>query len=91
MMIKLYCRRKEGNKFGLCQRCQALLDYANMRLERCPVAAEDKISCRMCTIHCYSAEMRQSIREVMRWAGPRMMLYHPVEALRHLYYEKLKR
>ena len=24
----------------------------------------------------------------MRFGGPRMLLYHPIKALRHLYYEK---
>jgi hypothetical protein len=28
--------------------------------------------------------MRARIREVMRYAGPRMTLYHPVLAIRHL-------
>ena len=23
-------------------------------------------------------------RAVMRWAGPRMILYHPIEAIKHL-------
>ncbi len=28
--------------------------------------------------------MRQQIREVMRFAGPRMIFVHPVDALHHL-------
>jgi hypothetical protein len=28
--------------------------------------------------------MREKIREVMRFSGPRMMFYHPVMAVRHL-------
>lgn len=27
---------------------------------------------------------REKIREVMRFAGPRMLLYHPAMALRHV-------
>lgn len=34
-MIRLYCRRKEGNK-ELCPQCLELLEYARMRLSRCP-------------------------------------------------------
>jgi hypothetical protein len=28
--------------------------------------------------------MRQKVRQVMRYAGPRMLLRHPVLAIRHL-------
>jgi hypothetical protein len=31
--------------------------------------------------------MRQQIREVMRFAGPRMLLWHPIDTLRHFYKE----
>ncbi len=82
MMIRLYCRRKEGNR-ELCPDCAALLDYACARLSRCPFG-EAKKSCRHCPIHCYSPAMRERIKAVMRFAGPRMILYHPIETLRHL-------
>lgn len=36
-MIRLYCRKKEGNK-ELCPQCLELLEYARMRLSRCPLA-----------------------------------------------------
>jgi len=81
-MIRIYCRRKEGNA-ELCPRCRALLEYARKRLEACPFG-ERKSSCRKCSIHCYSPDMRGHIRDVMRYSGPRMLLYHPLSALRHL-------
>ena len=31
--------------------------------------------------------MKERMREVMRYAGPRMLLYHPVAALCHLWQE----
>ena len=68
---------------ALCDDCRELLDYAMQRLSRCPHGAS-KPSCKRCTIHCYSPQMRQRIAAVMRWSGPRMMLRHPVMALRHL-------
>ncbi|MBS7408387.1 MAG: nitrous oxide-stimulated promoter family protein, partial [Prevotellamassilia sp.] len=37
-----------------------------------------------CPIHCYRPEMKDKIRHVMRWAGPRMMVYHPFAAIKHL-------
>lgn len=82
LMIALYCRHKEGNS-TLCRECEELLAYAHLRLDRCKFG-EAKTTCERCTVHCYKPEMRERIRRVMRFAGPRMLLYHPLEALRHL-------
>ena len=82
MMIELYCRGYEGN-VKLCYECTQLMAYAVARLDRCPNKMR-KPTCRKCTIHCYSPMMRERIRMVMRYSGPRMLLYHPVVALRHL-------
>jgi len=32
-------------------------------------------------VHCYSAERREEIKIVMKWAGPRMLLHHPLLAI----------
>lgn len=85
-MIRLYCRHKEGNQ-ELCPSCQALLGYCCQRLDHCP-RWDEKTTCRQCPVHCYRPDMRERIAEVMRWSGPRMLLYHPVEALRHLWRER---
>ena len=82
VMIRMYCRRKEGNA-ELCESCRELMAYAIARLDRCP-SGERKTSCRKCPIHCYRKDMALKIKEVMRYAGPRMMLYHPMAAIRHL-------
>ena len=82
MMIRLYCRKKHRPQGGLCSDCQELADYAQRRLEKCPFQTE-KPTCANCRVHCYRAEMRARIREVMRYSGPRMLLYHPVLAVLH--------
>mgnify|MGYP001775948585 CR=1 FL=1 len=84
-MIRLYCRGKEGNA-ELCPACEELRRYALARLDRCPFG-ERKTTCRLCPIHCYKPEMRERMRAVMRYAGPRMLWHHPVAALRHLWRE----
>lgn len=84
-MIHFYCRHKEGNK-ELCAACSELLEYALARLSKCPFG-EEKKTCRLCKIHCYSPKMKERICEVMRYAGPRMMFYHPITALKHLWRE----
>ena len=69
---------------SLCPQCQALLDYAHKRLERCKFG-EDKPSCTRCPVHCYKPAMREQIRQVMRYSGPRMLLHDPIMAIRHLW------
>ena len=81
-MIRIYCRHKEGNR-ELCGDCAALLAYALSRLEHCRFGAGKGV-CRSCPVHCYRPEMRRRIRMVMRFSGPRMLLYAPLEAIRHL-------
>lgn len=81
-MIRLYCRKREGNKM-LCPSCQELLDYAHRQLDRCRFG-NDKPTCKKCPIHCYRPDMKEHIRKVMRWSGPRMILYHPLAAIKHL-------
>lgn len=82
LMIRMYCRHKEHNK-ELCGQCSELLDYALLRLDKCKFGI-NKPTCRQCPVHCYHKDMQERIRTVMRWSGPRMMLYHPVIAIRHL-------
>lgn len=82
-MIALYCRRKHHTRGELCPDCAALSRYACMRSDRCPFM-ETKTSCSNCRVHCYQPEMREKIRAVMRFSGPRMIFYHPVAAIRHV-------
>ena len=81
-MIAIYCRKKHGGK-TLCPDCAALEAYARQRSDRCPFM-ETKTFCSNCPVHCYKADMREKIRAVMRFSGPRMLFYHPILALRHV-------
>lgn len=83
LMIAVYCRKQHGTKGGLCSECAELEAYARQRSDKCPFM-ETKTFCSNCRVHCYKPEMREKIRAVMRFSGPRMMLYHPVMAVRHL-------
>jgi len=82
-MFAINCRELHGERVGLCDDCAALLAYATRRLDRC-VFGDNKPTCAKCTVHCYSAEKREDVRAVMRYAGPRMMWRHPVLAVRHV-------
>lgn len=82
-MIALYCRKQHGRKRGLCPECAALDTYARQRSDKCPFM-ETKTFCSNCIVHCYKPEMRERIRAVMRFSGPRMIFHHPVTAVRHV-------
>jgi len=85
-MVKIYC--KDHHKTAtLCEQCEDFLQYAHTRLDRCPYG-EDKPTCRICPIHCYKADYKLLSQKIMRYAGPRMLLKHPVLAIRHLIAEK---
>ena len=81
-MIAMYCIHHHGGD-GLCADCRDLADYALRRLERC-VFGDAKPTCANCTVHCYRDDMRERVRVVMRWAGPRMLARHPILAITHI-------
>jgi hypothetical protein len=86
-MLRIWCRDHHGPRDGLCEDCAALLDYAHRRLDTCPFG-EEKPACNQCQVHCYSQTMRERVRAVMRYAGPRMLLRHPLLSIRHLIAER---
>ena len=68
-MIRLYCRKNHsGSKAQLCPVCQKLADYAKLRSQKCPFM-ENKTFCANCKVHCYKPEMREKIRQVMRFSA----------------------
>ena len=82
-MIAIYCRgHHPAATERPCAECGELLAYAMARLDRC-VFGGRKPACAKCPIHCYKPAMRQRVRAVMRYAGPRMLLRHPWLALCH--------
>ena len=81
-MIELYCHKKHGGK-NLCAECTELTEYARTRSDKCPFM-ETKTFCSNCKVHCYKPDMREKIRAVMRFSGPRMLFSHPIMAMRHV-------
>ena len=82
-MIAIYCRHNLGTSH-LPAQYQQLADYACQRLDKCKFG-ERKPSCKRCKIHCYTPEKRRLIRQVMKWSGPRIFFYAPMDAIRHLF------
>ena len=81
-MVTLYCRAHH-HRGDLCDECRSLIAYARKRLAGCPYQ-KNKPTCGRCPIHCYKPEMREKIKEVMRYAGPRMVWRHPILAITHM-------
>lgn len=83
LMIRRYCAGHHPPHQSPCPECAALLAYARKRLQACPFQ-EHKTTCANCPVHCYAPAMRERIQQVMRYAGPRMLLAHPLLAILHL-------
>lgn len=80
LMIDLYYKKhKELSN----EEKEELKNYVELRLNKCPFQ-ENKTFCSNCKIRCYKKDMQEKIIMVMRYSGPRMILYHPILAIRHL-------
>jgi hypothetical protein len=67
----------------VCEACSELLRYAEKRRAYCP--KDPKPFCSHCDTHCYTREMRERVRDVMRYAGPRSLFSgHAVAGIKHV-------
>ena len=87
-MIEIYCHGRHDQAVGLCTECEQLYSYAMQRIDKCPFK-QNKPVCAKCTVHCYKPKMREEVRNVMRYAGPRMPLSHPIMTIMH-YLDEMK-
>jgi hypothetical protein len=83
-MVEIYCKNHHGSKGEICQECRQFLEYAFMRLDKCPFQ-DKKSTCGNCVIHCYKPDMKEKVKVVMRYSGPRMLIHHPSYALHHVW------
>lgn len=78
-MIDIYYSKHKTPKIDK----EKLLSYSQLRLDVCRFG-EEKPTCKQCPVHCYRPEYKEQMKEVMRYSGPRMTLYHPILAIKHL-------
>ncbi|MGC3977343.1 MAG: nitrous oxide-stimulated promoter family protein [Paludibacteraceae bacterium] len=89
-IIYIYCRKKHRSpKNELCEACNTLFQYAHTRLQKCPFG-DEKGACADCKIHCYNITMRNRMKKVMRYSGPRMLFFYPKDFLRHIFIDGIK-
>lgn len=73
----------EHATWHLCDECADFVRYAEKRTGLCK--QDPKPFCAHCSIKCYSPEMREYSRKVMRYAGPRSLFSrHAISAVKHL-------
>ena len=82
-MIGIYCFAHHDHSRGnLCAACREFLNYAEVRIQKCPYG-ENKPTCANCPVHCYKPARKAQVKEIMQYAGPRMLLRHPLLAIAH--------
>ncbi|MBI5403634.1 MAG: nitrous oxide-stimulated promoter family protein [Ignavibacteriae bacterium] len=86
-MIRIYCFKVHKSSENLCEECRKLNDYAYERLQYCPFGDEKPV-CSECEVHCYKSDMREKVKKVMRFSGPRMIFKHPYLAVMHILSKK---
>lgn len=87
-MILLYCKDHHNSQGTLCKSCNDLKEYAFKRLISCPFE-KNKPACSKCTNHCYNKIEKKKIKEVMKYAGPKMLRKFPKDTILY-FYTKLK-
>ena len=84
-MVSLYCKNHHDESgAGVCDECKDILEYAVKRLQNCPFI-ENKPTCAKCLVHCYNKDMQNRVKQIMRYSGPRLLLFHPILAICHLF------
>jgi hypothetical protein len=74
--LQAYVNRS-GWKVGLCPECFALVKESVRHTNRCRHLAY-KTFCHHCPTPCYALSVREKIRPIMRYSGPRLVMKHPV-------------
>ncbi len=79
-MIDIYYKQFKDEEH-LAER-EDVLSYAMTRLNYCRFS-EDKPTCKVCPVHCYKKSYQEKMKLIMRYSGPRMMIYHPIMSVEH--------
>lgn len=83
LMIEMYCNAHHHPSGDLCDECSQLDIYTIKRTDACRFG-DKKPACANCKVHCYKKDMREKVKLVMQYSGPRMIWKHPGLALLHV-------
>ena len=81
-MVKLYCR-KNHKKRELCDECKDVLNYSLNRIDNCKYM-DTKTFCSNCKKPFYSPKMKEKIKQIMKFSGPRILFHHPLLVISHM-------
>ncbi len=81
-MVKLYCR-KNHKKRELCDECKEVLNCSLKRIDNCQFM-ETKTFCSNCKAPCYSPKMKEKVKQIMKFSGPRILFHHPLLVISHM-------
>lgn len=84
-MIAIYCRGHRHSASGICGDCTSILRYAYERVDMCPYNGTVKPACGLCRTNCFTPGMHGLFHSIMRYAGPRMMVRHPILTMLHFW------
>ena len=69
----------------LCPECSSFLEYAVAKRLKCPLEAE-KPTCKHCRIHCYDKVRLEKVREIMSYAGRKLMMRGRLDYIWHYFF-----
>jgi hypothetical protein len=84
-MIAIYCRHQRHSATDICADCGAILRYANEHIDVCPYNDTTKPVCGLCLSNCFTPDMHLMFVQIMRYAGPRMLVCHPILTMAHFW------
>ncbi|HCM89632.1 MULTISPECIES: nitrous oxide-stimulated promoter family protein [Vagococcus] len=79
-MIEIYYKRYQDETHQIEK--DDVESYAMARLNYCRFG-EEKPTCKVCPVHCYKKSYKDKMQQIMRYSGPRMLIYHPVMSVEH--------
>lgn len=83
---RIYCSAHHAHESkddaGLCPACRETVDTTLARTVACPYGHEG--NCQDCDIHCQRGDAQRRVREMMRYAAPRMAFRHPLMTAEYL-------
>lgn len=81
-MVKLYCKKNHKND-KLCDECRDVLNYSLNRIDNCKYM-DTKTFCSNCKAPCYGPKMKEKVKQIMKFSGPRILFHHPLLVISHM-------
>lgn len=85
-MIRIYCKKHHNTDETLCNDCSDLLEYSENVLNQCEI--DDELDSEKFKYYYDDIEKMEKLKEIMKYSGFRIMLYHPIISIRHIFSNK---